>query len=345
MAYTITGFPILERIVADGEILEPDTVKWMERWRGMNLDDAARYRFPELSGSTSVNLKIETTEVPAKSRGTFVTTNSATNPNMEIAYFNLLSILGWGHLCRPAARYELGPNASQRFRQLMQSTPIQNEDRRQNRDRILAAIASGNPLLGAIKAKKPDTVTELESIAESGGPRSSHPVIRAIQAGNPLPPVGERLDLGAGYAGEARLLAREYSVLMTMDSLFHQWDRYSGGNVTIRKDDAGNAHFYSSDNGGAGLFDGTSWVTRNLGRFSRYDRNLIDRLAGLRAFLAGTSGTFLGYQDRLAFLSDLGLYFGLEPQRYRDRLSRNLGLLAERVAAVQAASGARAFFD
>src|SRR6476619_4059317 len=123
----------------------------MRRWQGLNLEDSARYNFPELSGSTSVNLKLETTDNPPKARGTFVTRNSSANPNTEIAYFNLLSLLGWGRLCRPAARY----------RTLLEAAPMSTAARRENCDAILAAIATGAPLRGCVKAKKPGSLKEL----------------------------------------------------------------------------------------------------------------------------------------------------------------------------------------
>ena len=62
---------------------------------------------------------------------------------------------------------------------------------------------------------------------------------------------------------------------MTLDVIFRQWDRYSGGNVVIAKDDAGVAHCYATDNGGA---DVSSRLDRNIGLFSRYDGRTIDGL-------------------------------------------------------------------
>lgn len=350
MPYTIQSFPILERFLANGGVLDPNALKWMDRWRGLNLEDSQRYRFPELSGSTSVNLKIETTEQPPKSRGTFVTVNSATSPNTEIAYFHLLAIIGHSALCRPAARYELGPTASARFRSLMQTTPIQNAQRRANRDRILQAIAAGPPLFGAVKAKKPDSVVALDPIANTqaphnGAPAQNHPVIRAVQASNPRPAVGSSFNLGNGYVGDALELAREYSILMTMDSLFEQWDRYSGGNVTLAKDDAGRAHFYATDNGGALLSSSGTWLGRNLAWFSRYDRPTLARLAELQAFLAGSGGPYLGYTDPLVFVTDLGLYHDVSASTQVARLTRNLARLATRSGQMEAQWGAAAFFD
>jgi hypothetical protein len=53
---TIDGFPILDRL-AQGTALSAVTRDWMKKWRGMDLD-SAEYEFKELSGSTSINMKI-----------------------------------------------------------------------------------------------------------------------------------------------------------------------------------------------------------------------------------------------------------------------------------------------
>ena len=53
---TIDGFPILDRLLAQGTALSAVTRDWMKKWRGMDLD-SAEYEFKELSGSTSINMK------------------------------------------------------------------------------------------------------------------------------------------------------------------------------------------------------------------------------------------------------------------------------------------------
>jgi len=86
---------------------------------------------------------------------------------------------------------------------------------------------------------------------------------------------------------------------MTLDVIFRQWDRYSGGNVVIAKDDAGVAHCYATDNGGA---DVSSRLDRNIGLFSRYDRRTIDGLKALSGFLKNPASGFLGYTDAETFV-------------------------------------------
>ena len=201
-----------------------------------------------------------------------------------------------------------------------------------------------------VKAKKHKSAVSLDAIANTGAapngaPKSSHPIIASVQAGNPLPVKGKVEVLKTGYKGDAFELSREYSVLMTLDSIFQQWDRYSGGNVVIYNDKDGNAHFYATDNGGADVSKTTSWTERNLGWFSRYDRSVIAKLREVQKFLTNPASGYLGYTDPNQFIVDLGLYFELKPEVYVERIRRNLDLLLKRVQAVEAKHGSKTYFD
>ncbi|MDQ6656287.1 MAG: hypothetical protein M3Y80_10795 [Verrucomicrobiota bacterium] len=347
----IEGFPILEKLLAQGTTLSAVTQEWMKKWRGMDLD-SADYDFKELSGSTSINLKIRKLD-PAdpqgfKSRGSFVPLNGAANPDTEIAYFNLAAILGYDSVFRPTTRYELGPKASAVFKTLIEHASIHGSDRIQNRANILKEIASGKPLRGCVKAKKLDTTRAYDEMVDpraagNGAPRSSNAVIRSLQAENPQPKGGTNLDLVHGYTGDALQLARELSVLMTLDAIFRQWDRYSGGNAVIAKDDAGVAHFYATDNGGADVSNQQNRLERNIGLFSRYDHRTIDGLKALSAFLNNPASGFLGYTDAETFVVDLGLYRQFAPAEYAARLKSNLAFFLQHVSSAESKHGADAF--
>ena len=136
------------------------------------------------------------------------------------------------------------------------------------------------------------------------------PIIRLLQASNARPVAGRSLTLKAGYVGDEFELAREYSVIMTIDAVTQQWDRYSGGNVAIRKDDQGRAHFYATDEGGADISG--AWKARNLGWFSRFDRSAIQKLADLKQFLDTPATGYLGYSDPEVFVVDLRSLFSNE---------------------------------
>ena len=302
--YETLNFPVLEALQSQGQSLAHDSTEWMKKWNGMNLEDSSSYQFKELSGSTSINMKIQKIDASdpkgEKSRGSFVPRNSSANPDAEITSFNLSAILGYDHIYRPTARYELGPIASQAFKALIGKYNFRGSERLANRARILKAIQSGAPLKGCVKAQKDGTNVALDTIANAhaasnGAPNASHPIIRFLQAANEKPVAGKSLALKTGYVGDELELAREYSVIMTIDAITQQWDRYSGGNVVIRKDDQGRAHFYMTDNGGADLSE--SWNARTLTWFSRFDRGVIQKLTDLKRFLDTPAVGYLGYSD------------------------------------------------
>ena len=359
-AYVVSGFPILDALEKSKAPLDKETLSWMKKWRGSDLDQA-QYQFSELSGSTSINLKVDRVINPAKadpakpadllkSHGSFVPRNGAANPNMEIAYFNLSAILGWDRIYRPAVRYELGKRASGEFRRLIESTTIRGAQRLENKTRILTAISAG-AVPGALKAKKHDLNIYVDEMANTGAapngaPNAAHPIIMSLQAGNPMPDKTKIVELKAGYKNNAYDLAREYSVIMLLDAAFQQWDRYSGGNVVIFKGEDGVAHFYATDNGGADIARAASWTERNLGWFSRYDRKTVEGLRKLYQFLdKPAENPYLGYTDPKRFVVDLGFYFELTPELYVERLRRNLGLVMDKVAAVEKQYGNNAFLD
>ena len=253
--------------------------------------------------------------------------------------------MGYDSIFRPTVRYELGPKASSALKTLIEHTSIHGSDRIENKGNILREIASGNPLKGCVKAKKLDSARAYDEMVNpsapgNGAPRSSSPIITSLRVENPAPKSGVTIDLGHGYQGDALQLAREYSVIMTLDAIFRQWDRYSGGNVVIAKDDAGVAHFYATDNGGADVSSLQARLTRNIELFSRYDRQVIEGIRALNTFLKNPSGGFLGYTDAEAFVVDLGLYRQHPAADYVDRLKSNLAFFLQHVSSVEGKHGA-----
>jgi hypothetical protein len=130
---------------------------------------------------------------------------------------------------------------------------------------------------------------------------------------------------------------------MSLDAIFRQWDRYSGGNVVIAKDDAGVAHLYATDNGGADVSSQQSRLERNIGLFSRYDHRVIDGLKAVLAFLKNPASGFLGYTDAEAFVVDLGLYRQHPAADYVERLKSNLDFFLQHVSGVENKHGADAY--
>jgi hypothetical protein len=330
--------PIATAVRSSGGQLADDTLEWMKKFAGIDLDDTATYRFRDLSGSTSINLKVQkidpTDPKGYKSRGSFVPRNSSANPDVEAAAFNLAVILGFDRNYRFAAKYSLGPTAKSAFKALLLATNFSSASRKANKNRILLAMESAPRLPGVLKAKKDDSTVALDAMAApkagpNGGPSSSHPIMRFLQASNPQPVAGKELTLRSGYTGDELELVREYSVIMLIDALTQQWDRYSGGNITIRKDADGKAHFYATDNGGADF--SSQWSSRNVDWFSRYDRTAIAKLTELRDFLDQPEKGLLGYKDAENFVVDLGLDIEMKPAAYLALLRRNIAKVLDRV--------------
>ena len=347
----IQGFPILEALQAKGQTLAPDTLDSMKKWKGMNLDDSASYQFKELSGSTSINMKIEkidTTDPKGyKSRGSFIPRNSSANPDVEIGAFQFSALMGFDSIYRTAAPYELGPVGSKALKSLIDSAHISGQQRLENKANILKAIQSGMPLKGCVKAKKDDTNVALDEIANThaapnGAPNLNHPILRLLQASAPQPVQGKSLTLKTGYVGDELELVREFSMIMLIDAVTQQWDRYSGGNVVIRKDDQGHAHFYATDNGGADI--ASSWSPRNLNWFSRFDRSAVQKLTDIKKFLDAPATGYLGYTDPKAFVVDLGFYSLMGADVYAQRLTRNIGFVLDYVKATETKFGNAAYF-
>jgi hypothetical protein len=347
-ADTIKTFPILERLKSQGKPLATETTKWMGRWRGIDLDNPA-FKLDELSGSTSVYLKIRKPDASVKdgsiAYGTFASQSGSSSPYSEIAYLNLAAILGHDALFRPAVRYALGARARQAFKLLLDNTVIPKGDRLDNKNWVLRDIATGKPLKGCLKAKKLNTYMAYDAIADIKNdlPRKTNPIIAALQAGNAQPKANQNLVLLPGYNANLLQLAREYSIIMTLYVIFQQWDRYSGANVVLATDKTGIAHFYSTDNGGATLDKDPAQVLLNLKTFSRYDRKTIQQLKALYGFLVTPSKGFLSYKNAETFVVDLGLYSGLKPAEYAVILKQNLRLLLNQVAKVERQFGNKAY--
>ena len=347
---TIKTFPILERLQRQGQTLAPETQKWMKRWYGTNLD-APDFDYQEISGTSSLNLKVRkkdpTNADGYTAYGTYVTLNDSAHFDAEIAYFNLAAILGHDDIFRPTVRYALGTRAKQGFKKLLLSMSLAGMDdiRLTNRRAILKELAKPTPLKGCLKAKKLDSNIAYDAIAnvKRYSPIINNPIIASLQATNPQPAVSKKLQLLPGYTGNALQLAREFSIIMTLDAVFSQWDRYSGGNVVLSKDKFGAAHFYATDNGGTEISRETVLVKQSLGYFSRYDRHTINQLKILYHFLNQPSRGYLGYTNAEKFVVDLGLYSEFKPAVYVQLLKRNLALVLQRVIANEHQFGKNAY--
>ena len=335
--------------------LSSNTKKWMKRYKGINLDDLTSFKFNELSGTTSVNLKIAkidpTEEKGYKSYGTFMGLNDSGNPNAEIAYFNLATLLGVGERFRPVVRYQLGLTAQQEFKKLLNSTKLNGQTRNLNKTNLLKEIEKSKLLNGALKSKKSDTSIEFENLLKTTKfPKRrflnpEYSFVKAIQANEPQPISGKKVIVIKNYEGDEKELSRELSIQLTLDVVFGQYDRFSGGNVVIEKDDNNMTHFISSDNGGADIIASSEIAERTAVLFSRYDKDIILKLRALESFLKGETQEFYGYTDPLVFIKELGLYFIYSPERYKQALINNFHELFEAVDANLKNHGEKIYFS
>jgi len=314
--------------------LSKNSSKWLERWKGLNLEEVENFRFDELSGSSSINLKIKKIdsqdEKGYKSLGTFVTENEAANPNTEVAYFQLALILKVDHMVRPSLRYQLSNNAKDEFKKLLEVTSFNGKMRNENKARILKAINKDHDLYGCLKAKKSDSNIAFEYLVQESrftkklSLNKKYGFDRYLDAKETPPKKGDRIELLKSYSGDAFELSRELSIMLTLDAVFGQYDRFSGGNVVIEKDSNENAHFVLTDNGGAYVTNSASMIEKTTRLFSRFDRFSIEQLKELQLFLKGEKSEYVGYSNPLKFIFDLGLVTNYSPEAYRKALLLNL---------------------
>lgn len=346
--------PILNAIENSGARLSPTTLKWMKKWKGIDLEDASVFSFKELSGSSSINLKIQkidaSDEKGFKAYGSFVAVNEAANPNSEIGSFNLAAIVGADSFYRPTIPYSLGKRAQAEFKNLLATLPISGSMKIANKKRILSNLEKGALLPGCIKAKKDDTEIAIESMLVKGWRGSTslnpnHAVMKFLQAGNPQPKKGDTILMHPNYTGDALTLAREFSTILTIDAVFGQYDRFSGGNIVLMKDENNSTHFYATDNGGADIVNSVAATKITLRSVSRFDKKVILKIKEMYAFLHNPAVGFLGYTDANKFIIDLGLYFDHKPERYVKALKDNTAVLLQKVSESEVVYGEKAYFE
>jgi hypothetical protein len=331
----LANYNIFNQLKNEGKEISKQSTKWLKRYEGINLEDLSSFQYKEISGTTSINLKIQkidsTDPKGYKSYGSFVPLNSSANPNAEIAYFNLAMITGVDFMFRPTVRYELGVIASQEFKKIILNSTIKGEGRIDNKNNILKRIDSNQPLKGCLKAKKSDFSIGYDEIIKpttffnrNGGVRTNHPLVKLIQANNAQPAKEKQLELKSKYSNSEYQLAREFSILLTFDAIFGQYDRFSGGNVVIELDENNLAHIVASDNGGAEIINSLSNTKATSRIFSRYDKQLIEKLKSLNHFLKGDVTSYLNYTNPEEFIVDLGMYFIKSPGDYLKSIKANL---------------------
>lgn len=315
------------------------------RW---SLEDSSS-TFSMTSSGTSCYAVIN---VGGKAVGAFLPHNSATNPNTEAAYGGLAKLLGIGAQFQYGTPVALGSGGIAKFRALInQKRGSLATARLKNCQNLEAKMnASPNRLVGVYKdwqSAKPEGYEDFVNYkgGKNGEPRMGHAVMQALQSGNPWPSDQVVLTYGKGYRARLTDIAAAHGVTMMFDALFGQWDRYSGGNVTVGLN-AANQSFYifTADNGGASVTSST-WTEKHVTWMTRYPLEIVQAFAEMELFLAGKQASFAGYSDPLAFVQGIGLVYDLSPDAYRKHLLRNLSVIRQKVEAqVKQSGSSRAYY-
>lgn len=274
--------------------------------------------------------------------GAFLSENSSTSVEGEIASFNIARALGCGHLFQPAVAMELrgkGLAAFQKMIETAEADPV----REANRQRILDEIGSDPAALhGVFKQWLPMQPLEYRSIElpdapPNGALNEADPVARFLRADAPQPPAAELELPGLGGAhAPARGLARELSDILLVDALAGQWDRFSGNNLHLYVEN-GVARFAALDNGGASLANDHGYLAYFEKWVSRFDKPTVERLYKLDAFLQEPGAReFLGFRRT----EDLAAALGIRAQNSWEGFTNRVKEVAAHVRRCEKSGGA-----
>lgn len=317
--------------------------------KSVDLDDPVvrlEYKLPTSDGS-SIGVHIGREGKPADA--SFVPTNTSSKPEAEVVSYRLARFLGVSRNYYPVDYYRLGPRANARFREMVFGQREVESDRIANRNLVIKELkADPSTVLGIYRMKAGTKLYPAHSLGRQGEFDLGTPLARAIRATGPEPEDGKiTLDgVKGGRPGfpaapvESQMeLARQLSTIFVIDQLLGQWDRF-WDNLEASGDKSGRLKLVARDNGGATLDDWDDYETYNRW-VSRYDRDLIERLTSLNAFLKGKATAFSGYDSVASWKAAVGF---LNASSF-DAFSQKLATLVEtRVPALSAKYGDRAFF-
>jgi hypothetical protein len=266
-----------------------------------------------------------------RKEATFAPAGSSNNLEAEVVSYRLARFLGVSDIYNPVTYYELGPKATARFKALLLKHPESYENRRENKSRTLAEIKSHPDKEFGIYRQRPEGKAYVAyGLGLEGQPNTSHPLFSGIRADRPQPSLtpmaltgvkGARSSFPKPTAPE-RDIARELSVLLTIDQLMGQWDRF-WKNLEATGDVNGRLHLLARDNGGADVDDGWEWHATYLKILTRYDRSVMEQLIQLNAFLQGRTATLGAFTSVESWKTTLGFR---KPQSF-NTFKRKLALL------------------
>ncbi len=225
--------------------------------------------------------------------GTFAPYNSSSDPEAEVVTYRLARFLEVSDIYNPVTYYEIGPRASSRFKVMLKKHSESDPDRLANRTRIMAQFAEKpDRMFGIYRYRMKGNKYTVTVLGTEGQLNTGHPLATFIRANGPLPSSntmslpgvkGQRSEYPKPIETELEL-ARQLSIIMVVDQLTGQWDRF-WRNLEAVSDRDGRLRLLSRDNGGANLDDGWEWHPLYERWVSRYDREMVSKLTMLNAFL------------------------------------------------------------
>jgi hypothetical protein len=315
----------------------------------VNLDDPTlrlEYKQPTSDGS-SIGVFIGKGDKPTNA--SFVPLNSSSIPEAEVVSYRLARFLGVSRIYYPVDYYTLSPQGTARFRDMVVRTKETSEDRIVNRDLVLKELkANPNGLLGIYRLKPKTKMSAARSLGTRGEFATGTALAQTIRATGPMPsdrpmPLEGIKGGRPGYPDvpteRAVELARQLSTIFVVDQLLGQWDRF-WENLEASGDKNGRLKLIARDNGGATLDDWEGHDTYSRW-VSRFDRDLIDKLTALNAFLKGEAKEFAGYTSPDAWKTAAGFIVPASYTTFRKKLTL---LVEKRVPALVKQHGDKVYF-
>ena len=315
----------------------------------VDLDDPSlrlEYKKPTPDGS-SIGMFIGRGDQPTDQ--CFVPTNPSSIPEAEVVSYRLARFLGISRIYYPIDYYRLGPKAQAKFRDMVVNARDTDPDGTTNRKLVLQDLkANPTALLGIYRIRPKTKMYTVVSLGSGGKFDLNTGIAQEISAKGPMPG-DKRIALEGVSAGrpgyptpptETRVeLARQLSTIFVMDQLLGQWDRF-WNNLEASGDKNGRLKLVARDNGGASLEDWegyddySRWV-------SRFDRDVIDRLTALNAFLKGEAKEFAGFTSPETWKTAVGFIAPASYETFQKKLAQ---LTEKRVPTIVKQYGDKTFF-
>jgi hypothetical protein len=315
----------------------------------IDLDDSSlRLDYKKAAaGGSSLGLFIGVGDQPTDR--SFVPTNTSSNPEAEVVSYRLARFLGVSRSYYPVDYYRLGPKATAAFRKMVLAHPEGNPDRVSNRDMVLVDLkAHPTGMLGIYRIKSKTKMYGTPSLATEGRFNSSSGLAQEIRAAGRMPDE-TRIPLAGVIGGqrgfpvaptEQRVeLARQLSTIFVIDQLLGQWDRF-WNNLEASGDKNGRLKLIARDNGGATLDDWENHAAYSV-LVTRFDRDVIERLTQLNAFLKGETKDFAGYTSVETWKEASGF---IKPGSFKTFTQKLAHLIDKRVPALVAKFGDATYF-